>query len=80
MIKQALCVLLSTLFASAYGQLKSAKIPTVNQYTPTHPVVDNSTFANTEYVQDYHIHLDWDYVYWNNSTISGSVTHELRAL
>jgi len=49
-------------------------------YTPAHPQVDNSPFANVEYVQDYHIHLDWDYVFWNNSTILGSITHELRAL
>lgn len=80
MIKQGLLVLLSTLFTSALGQLKSAKYPNVQMYTPTHPQVDNSTFANVEYVQDYHIHLDWDYVFWNNSTILGSITHELRAL
>jgi len=49
-------------------------------YVPTHPSTDNSTFANTDYVQDYHIQIDWDYVFWGNSTLSGSITHELKVI
>lgn len=80
MISKAVCLLLSTLLASALAQVKSSKMPSLTYYVPTSPLVDNSTFANTEYVKDYHIQIDWDYVFWNNSTILGSITHEMNVI
>jgi len=80
MINKALGLLLGMLTASAVAQKKSAKIPSLSSYIPTRPTTDNSTFANTDYIQDYHMHIDWDYVFWTNSTILGSVTHDCRVI
>lgn len=80
MISKAVCLLLSTLFAAAFAQLKNRHTPSLLYYIPTHPRTDNSTFANTDYVQDYHIQIDWDYVFWGNSTLLGSITHEMKVV
>jgi leukotriene-A4 hydrolase len=77
MIKKAASLLLSTLIASTFAQKKSALYPSIYMYTPTHPTTDNSTYANTDYIKDTWLHIDWNNIFWTNSTILGSVTHEM---
>ena len=80
MISKAVCLLLGTMIASVFGQVKTRKMPSLLYYIPSHPSTDNSTFANTDYVKDTHIQIDWDNVFWNNSTLQGSITHELKVI
>ena len=80
MITKAVCLLLSMLFSSAIAQMKTRKMPSLAFFIPTPPSMDNSTYANTDYVQDYHIQIDWDYVFWSNSTVLGSITHEMNVI
>lgn len=44
----------------------------VVDYMPTHPQVDNSTFANVEQIATTHQHVDW-YVNWASKTLQGSI-------
>ena len=80
MISKAVYLLLSTLFAFAIAQVKTRSTPSLTYFIPTPPSTDNSTYANTDYVQDYHIQIDWDYVNWGNSTLEGSITHEMNVI
>lgn len=80
MISKAVYLLLSTLFAFAIAQVKTRSTPSLTYFIPTPPSTDNSTYSNTDYVQDYHIQIDWDYVNWGNSTLEGSITHEMNVI
>lgn len=69
-------LLFSTLFATSLARVGE----NLAMYTPTHPRTDNSTFANLDHIRTYHVHLDWDDIYWGSSTILGSITHDMNVL
>jgi leukotriene-A4 hydrolase len=52
---------------------------TLNEFIPTQPHVDNSTFANVDEIRTYHFHLDVN-VDFDTKTLSGSNTLDLQAL
>ena len=69
-------LLFSTLFATSLAKGSE----NLAFYVPTHPRTDNSTFANLDHIRDYHVHIDWDDIYWDSSTILGSITHDMNVL
>ena len=47
---------------------------------PTHPATDNSTYANTDFIVDTHINLQWTTVDFIGNMITGTVTHDFNII
>lgn len=79
---KGLTLLFSTLiaFAVAWPTKHTNRKTNIGTYVPTHPEIDNSTYANVDYVQDTAVHIDWDNIFWGSQTINGSITHDMMIL
>lgn len=82
MLKQVLALLfgvVATFTASTRIDIEKKKLGDVGSWTPHHPGVDNSTFANVDQVVVTHQHADWG-VNFASGMLQGSIVFDMMVV